>query len=66
MEALEQARIIKEIDTLLALSRERLRRSDFVGAQHAARKAIQLKNQLVGALPKEAAKPVPANPRSAR
>jgi hypothetical protein len=46
MEAAEKIRIAKEIDDLLALSRERLRQSDFLGAQRAARKAIQLKDQL--------------------
>jgi hypothetical protein len=61
MDASQQARVIKEISALLTLSRERLRQSDFAGAQQAARKAIQLKNQLAGTAPSQpAAKPVTA------
>jgi hypothetical protein len=54
MEASEKARITQEIDDLLALSRQRLRHSDFLGAQRAARCAIALKDQLAGKVPSEA------------
>lgn len=48
METSEQTRIAKQIDDLLAAARERLRISDFSGAERAARQAVQLKDQLEG------------------